>query len=208
MINVNLLPKNLRRKREPGYWRLIAVVFPLLVFVVAGLVQFSANQTEANRVEERELRQLKYETLLPDIEEQQELLARQRQLQELIAVRNAVRQNRIIWSDELAAMLQTLPAPVSETQPRVAFNSLSMQALDAGTRQQRVANTTYEGAEPIAEMSIQGSAINAEVLADYLLALQNSPLFGVSFQNAARDEETGLYGFSITVGALAGGRDE
>jgi len=37
LININLLPKSLQRVREPGYWRVLAVVVPLAV----GSVLFS-----------------------------------------------------------------------------------------------------------------------------------------------------------------------
>jgi type IV pilus assembly protein PilN len=206
LINVNLLPKNLRRRREPGYWRLIAVLFPLLALGVLAFIQLTTNQTEARLQEEKATRQLQVDLLQDALREQAALQARQRQLNELIAIRDAVRDGRIIWSNELLAMLETLPLAEGTAQPRIAFNQLTMQALDQGARQQRVSNATYDGRDVLAEMSVQGTAISAEVLAGYIRALENSPLFGVSFQNAARDETTGLYQFNLTIGALAGGR--
>jgi type IV pilus assembly protein PilN len=53
MISINLLPKNLRRRSEPAYWRLVAVLIPLLVIGIAGFMQFSAGQTEAQPLEGR-----------------------------------------------------------------------------------------------------------------------------------------------------------
>lgn len=208
MININLLPKNLRRRREPGYWRLIAVMFPLLVLAVAGFMQFAAMNVEAARREDVNSRQLKLATYQDDLREQRELRARQAQLRELIAVRDAVRANTINWTGELSAMLETLPSNEGSAQPRIAFSQLSMQALDANTQQQRATSYTYEGQTPIAEMSVQGTAISSEVLATYIRALENSSSFGVSFQNAAREDETGLYRFSLTIGALAGRTNE
>lgn len=201
MINVNLLPKNLRRRREPGYWRLIAVFFPLLALAVLALMQFTANQTEARLQEERATRQLQVDLLQEALREQAALQARQLQLGELIAIRDAVREGRIVWSNELLAMLETLPVAEVGAVPRIAFTQLSMQALDPGARQQRLDNATYDGLEVMAEMSLQGVAVSTEVLADYLRALEDSELFGVAFQNASRDEQTGLYQFNLTIGA-------
>lgn len=208
MININLLPKNLRRRREPGYWRLIAVLFPLLVIAVAGFMQFTAMNTEQARQEDVNQRQIKLATYQEDLREQRELRARQAQLRELIAIRDAVRANTINWTGELSAMLETLPSNEGSAQPRIAFTQLAMQALDANTQQQRVTSHTYEGLAPIAEMSVQGTAISTEVLAAYIRALENSSSFGVAFQNAAREDDTGLYRFSLTIGALAGRPDE
>jgi len=206
LINVNLLPKNLRRRREPGLWRLIAVLFPLLALAVLAFIQVTANQSEARLHEERAARQLQVNLLQEALREQAALQARQRELGELIAIRDAVREGRIVWSNELLAMLETLPVAEAGAAPRIAFTQLSMQALDRGARQQRLDNATYDGLEVLAEMSLQGVAVSTEVLAAYLRALEDSPLFGVSFQNASRDEQTGLYQFSLTIGALTGGQ--
>jgi type IV pilus assembly protein PilN len=206
LININLLPKNLRRRREPGYWRLAAVLLPLVAFSVAAFMQYTVLQTEQNRLEEVDLRQIRLATYQDDLREQQELNARLRQLGELIAIRDAVREGAIVWTSEIAAMLETLPPRITPERPRIAFSQLTLQSLDASARQQRINNYTYEGQDVIAEMSVQGTADSSEALADYIRALQGSPLFGVSFQNAAFEEQTGLYRFSLTVGALAGGR--
>ena len=198
MINVNLLPKNLRRRSEPGYWRLIAVFFPLLVLGVAGFMQVAINGTARSLAEERDLRELKLSTLQPAIQEQELLQARQRSLSELIAVRNAVQEGRIDWTDELASMLETLPPRTETGQPRVEFSALDMRALS------NEPNDAYDGASTVAEMTVSGTAVSSEVLATYVRSLERSPLFAVAFQNATRDEESGFYTFSLTIGALAG----
>ena len=191
------MPKNLRRRREPGYWRFIALLFPLLVLGVAGFMQVSIDATARTLAEERDLRELKLSTLQPALQEQELLQARQRQLGELIAVRNSVQAGKIDWTDELASMLETLPSPMDTGLPRVEFNALSMNALTGEP------NDAYDGAPTIAEMTVAGTAVTSEVLAQYVRSLERSPLFAVAFQNAARDEESGFYSFSLTVGALA-----
>ena len=134
------MPKNLRRRREPGYWRFIALLFPLLVLGVAGFMQVSVSATARTLAEERDLRELKLSTLRPALEEQERLQARQRQLGELIAVRNSVQAGKIDWTDELASMLETLPPPMDTGLPRVEFNALSMSALGGEP------NDAYDGA--------------------------------------------------------------
>jgi type IV pilus assembly protein PilN len=205
MISINLLPKKLRRSSEPAYWRLVAVLIPLLVIGIAGFMQFSANQTEARLQDDVALKRLRLASLQADVNEQRELQARQQELNELIAIANTLRDQRIIWSDELFAMLETLP-PSDGGRPRVAFSQLVMQPLSESERQQRVQGNVYDGAEPLAEMTVQGTAISTQALADYIASLQRSPLFGVAFNSASRQSDTELYQFSMTIGALTTGR--
>ena len=203
MINVNLLPKNLQRRREPGYWRLIAVAFPVLVLAVIGTLQFSAMQTEKQLAETQGEREVQLELLRPFVEEQNELQARQRELDELVGIKNAVEEGRIIWSEQIFAMLETLPAQGESLDSRIAFEQLDMRALEASARDRLAADNTYEGVPVVAEMDIQGTAGSTEILANYIRELQTSERFGVSFRDASRESENNLYTFSLTVGAAA-----
>ena len=205
MISVNLLPKNLRRVREPGYWRALAVLVPLVTFAVAFSFQYLAWQTTQNLEREAQAREDQLVLLQPFLQEQQELQARQRQLNELIAVADAVRENRIAWTGEIAALLETLPAQGTGPRPSIDFRTLSMRSVvPPQTDENR-----YEGASVIAEMSIGGSVEDLEVLASFVRNLEDSADFGVLFQNASRqtgeEELDALYGYSLTVGALQGG---
>ncbi len=206
MINVNLLPKNLQRRREPGYWRLIAVAFPVLVLAVIGMMQFSVLQTERQLAETKVEREERLELLRPYVQEQNELQARQRELAELIGIANAVREGRIVWSEQIFAMLETLPAQGAGVDSRIAFDSLDLNALDAGARNRLSNDDTYEGVDVVAEMDIQGTAGSTEILADYIRQLQDSPRFGVSFRDTSREGDGDLYTFSLTVGAAAVGQ--
>lgn len=206
VININLLPKNLRRRQEPGYWRLVAALIPIVVFGTLGLLQFSSQETERRLVEDRAFRQLRLDSLREDLARQRALQARQAQLNELIAISESLRDRRIIWSDELYAMLETLPGTDTQGRPRVAFSSLVMQPLSESERQARVQSATYDGAEPLAEMSIQGTAVSTQALSDYIAALQSSPYFGVAFNSTTRQSDSNLYQFNMTVGALTEGR--
>lgn len=197
MININLLPKNLRRVREPGYWRLLAAAFPLLVLLVAGIMQYSAQTTANNLQREKLAREDQLALLQPFLREQRDLVARQQQLNQLIAVARAVRENTVVWTGEIAGLLETLPVG-GGTRPNIDFRSLSMQSVvPARSDPQR-----YEGKPVTAEMSVSGTVVSPEVLAEFIRALERNANFGVSFQNAQRDSEEGLYQYSLTVGAL------
>lgn len=209
MINVNLLPKNLQRVREPGYWRVLAVAVPIVVFGVVFAFQYLAWQTTQNLERDVQAREEQLVLLQPFLEEQADLQARQRQLNELIAVAEDVRQYTVVWTDEIAGLLETLPAQGDGDRPNIDFGSLSMRRVAPPQSNAE----RYEGASIIAEMSIGGTVANLEVLAQFVRNLENSAEYGVLFQNTSRQggEEEGddaLYSYSLTVGALDGGGDE
>ena len=127
MINVNLLPKHLRRVREPGYWRFVAVLFPLLVLGTLAFVQYAVNQTVANKQAEVVTLEARKAALQEFIARRNELVAQQQQLNDLIGVRNAVQADRIVWTGELGAVLETLPSQGEALRPRIDFQSLTMR---------------------------------------------------------------------------------
>ena len=198
MININLLPKNLRRVREPGYWRLLAIVFPLLVLGVAFVLQMFAYQTAQNLQTEKQQRQDELALLQPYIQEQQALLQRQRDLNQLIAVERAVHQNRILWTGEISGLLETLPPRGTGTRPNIDFKSLSMNAVNPPKSDPN----KYEGKSVVAELDVSGDVASPEVLAQFIRALEGSNAYGVSFQSAARQQQSDLFTYQLTVGAL------
>lgn len=199
MININLLPKNLRRVREPGYWRLLIVLFPLLVFGVAALFQYFASTTEANLQREKLAREDQLALLQPFLREQRDLLTRQQQLNQLIAVARSVRENRIMWTGEIAGMLEHLPARSVAGRPVIDFDALTMTSIVPP----RSDPQRYEGRPVIAEMTVNGNVLNADVLAEFIRSLENSRNFGVAFQTATRQSDTDLFDYTLTVGAIA-----
>jgi cell division protein FtsX len=110
LINVNLLPKSLKRIREPGYWRVLAVAVPLVVAGVLFGIQYLTNQTIANLQRDVQLREDQLALLQPFLDEQRQLQTRQAALRELIAIAEEVRRGQVLWTTEIAALLETCPA--------------------------------------------------------------------------------------------------
>ncbi len=203
MININLLPRNLRRVREPGYWKLLSVLVPVLAFAIIFFFQFTANQTEQNLA--GQVRQLedRIALLQPALTEQRNLQLRQTQLRELITVANAVRQGAVGWSDELGSMLEYLPATTVGGRPGIDFSNLQMQTVDPP----RTDPNRYEGNPVIAEMTVSGTVAGTAILEEFIGALEQSNEYGVFFQSASRVQEEGgplLYNYSLTIGSLGG----
>ncbi len=204
MINVNLLPRNLRRVHEPGYWKLLSVLVPLLALGIIFFFQFTANQTELNLEARNQQLRDRVAVLQPALQEQRDLQQRQSQLRDLIEVSNAVRQGAISWSAELGSMLEYLPAEQVNGRPGIDFSSLQMVSIYPP----RTDPGRYEGAPVIAEMTVSGTVAGTAILERFIGALENSPEYGVAFQSASRNQgedlDADLYTYNLTIGAVDG----
>ncbi len=199
MISINLLPKHLRRVREPGYWRIIAVVFPLLVLGTLGVIQFLQIQTENGKKREIAELEIRRDELQQYVNKQEEVQAQLAQVQQLIAIRDQVQQGRILWSNEITALIETLPARGDAPRPRIEMQTITMQATEGGTDPSK-----YEGRPTTAEIQVSGKVLDMKVLAEFMKSLETSEDFGVQLQSTSREEESGIYTYSLTIGALAG----
>ena len=200
MINVNLLPKSLQRVREPGYWRILAVTFPIVVAAVLFSMSYLTNQTIANLERDVALREDQLALLQPFLAEQRELQQRQQALRALIAVAEEVRRGQVIWTSEIPALLEYVPVATVGGAPVIDFRSLNVRAVYPPARD---ANR-YEGAAIVSEASISGTVRGPEVLATFVRNLENAPDFGVLFQNASRQGDEDLFTYNVTVGGFSG----
>jgi type IV pilus assembly protein PilN len=200
LININLLPKALKRLREPGYWRVLAVAFPLLVGGVIGGIQYLTNQTVSNLEREVQIRQDQLALLQPFLAEQRDLQQRQQSLRQLISIAEEVRRGRVVWTAEIAALLELLPPRTSATPP-IDFRSLNMRSVYPPARDPN----RFEGEAIMTEMAISGSVDGMETLARFVRSLERAQDFGVLFQNASRNADTDLFTYNLTVGGFTGG---
>jgi len=201
LININLLPKALKRIREPGYWRVLAVAFPLLVGGVIVGIQVLTNQTITNLERDVQVREDQLALLQPFLAEQRDLQQRQQALRQLISIAEEVRRGRVVWTAEIANLLELLPPALDADTPSIDFQNLNMRAIWPPTSSAE----RFEGLSVITEMSISGRADGPETLARFVRSLENAQEFGVLFQNASRDGETERFNYSLTVGGFSGG---
>lgn len=209
MINVNLLPKNLRRKRESGIWKLLYVAIPLITLVVIAAIQIAANNRERSLISTRDGLELDLVRLQPFVDEQQALQARQQSLNELIAVDQSVREGQVVWSSELFSLLETLPPQGNTLEPSIVFDSLSI-AKD----EQDFTNFT---ANLVADIS--GRARDSTSLLTYLRILETTDVYDFEFGGATQEpnqQETvteidplAPFNFTLTIGTIVeSGTDE
>ena len=202
MIRLNLLPKDLRRRVEPGWWRLAAATFALVVLSVLGILHYGAytelNQTKA----ERDALRAEVEALRPFIAEQNRLEQERKALEALLAIREGLKKSFVPWSDYLATFIRQIPQEGGRLP--VALRSVGNRAIpeDEATRMAQAG--TFDGKRVRVEFTVQGEALNQNALVSFVRAFETSPRFGIEFQGASLDQNRGLYTFSARVGLVGG----
>lgn len=204
MINLNLLPKNLRRRVEPGWWRLAAAVFVLATLGTVGTIHFTTLSNLRALQNERDQLQVEVDVLRPFIAEQNRLTAQQQELEKLLAVKNQLRTRFVPWSDNLSAVINQMPRGSGSKPIEVSVRSIGSKVLTPQESQSQAQAGTYDGKPVNLEFSIQGEAPTQAALIRFVEAFESSPRFGINFQNASLDENTNSYTFGATVGVVGG----
>jgi type IV pilus assembly protein PilN len=200
LIKLNLLPKNLRRRVEPGWWRLAAAAVVLAVLGAVAFLHLST-LTQVQALEhQRDQLQLEVDVLRPFIAEQNRLNQQQRELEQLLAVRSQLRERFVPWSDNLALVINQIPR--EGRRFGVALRSIGTRALTPHETRNNVQTGVYDGKPVNVEFVLTGEAIGQGALIRFVEAFENSPRFGINFQNASLDQQRQLYTFGATVGLV------
>ncbi|MEZ0348898.1 MAG: flagellar protein FliT [Thermus sp.] len=202
MIRLNLLPKNLRRRVEPGWWRLVAALFALVVLLTLGFLHYTAYTELSLAKEERDALRAEVEALKPFIQEQNRLQQERKALEALLAIREGLRKNFVPWSEYLAAFINQIPREGGRFP--VALRSVGTRALTEEEAAQQAQNGAFDGKKVRVEFTLQGEALNQNALVRFIQAFETSPRFGIEFQGASLDQNRGIYTFSARVGAVGG----
>jgi type IV pilus assembly protein PilN len=200
LIKLNLLPKNLRRRVEPGWWRLAAAAVVLAALGVVAFLHISTLSRVQALENQRDQLQVEVDVLRPFIAEQNRLNQQQRELEQLLAVRNQLRERFVPWSDNLAQVINQIPR--EGRRFGVALRSIGTKSLTPQEIQSNVQNGLYDGKPVSIEFNLQGEAIGQNALIRFVEAFENSPRFGINFQNASLDQTRQLYTFGATIGLV------
>ncbi|ADD29488.1 competence protein [Meiothermus ruber] len=200
MIKLNLLPKNLRRRVEPGWWRLAAVAVVLAVLGTVAFLHLSTLSRVQALENQRDQLQVEVDVLRPFIAEQNRLNQQQRELEQLLAVRNQLRERFVPWSDNLALVINQIPR--EGRRFGVALRSIGTKVLTPQEVQSNVQNGLYDGKPVNVEFNLQGEAIGQNALIRFVEAFETSPRFGINFQSASLDQQRQLYTFGATIGLV------
>ena len=203
MISINLLPKTLRKRIEPGWWRLIAIAVPVLAVGIMGVMQLSAiNQENALRDEKTQLEQ-EVSVLNRYVEGQKQLNAQQKELEGIVAIKTQLEQGKVSWSKELSTFAAKIPrASVGRPGSAVALRSMSLKRLDAAAAAGFATTKVYDGKPVTTEFTIDGEAASRGDLTRFIAAFEGDPKFGIQFNGWTLQKEKNKYSFTATVGLV------
>ncbi len=191
MVNLNLLPKRLRRRAGPDWWRTAAIVVPLVIVGVVGYITVQTQSTLNARLNERDQLRAEVQILRPYVNEFRKLEKRRRELEQIAEVARKVRATFQPWSEYLANFLRRLPRRGGRLT--VSLASVNARAIDPGRAEQ------IYGVPAQVEFSLRGEAASDRALIDLVHTFETDPGFGINFQNASFDKQTGIYSFSANV---------
>ncbi len=205
MIKLNLLPKKLRKRVEPGWWRLTAIIFPLLVLAIIASMYVGAT-TQINQLTgERSQLQAEVAILQPYIKKQRELKQRKAELEQIIQVDQEVKANFVAWSDKIAAFINQIPRRGGRFE--VFLRSINTTLIPPDARARMVDQGLYDRKPVSVEFTIRGEAKNEAALIRFVKAFEDSPNFGINFKHSSLAED-GTYTFDATVGIIEHGSSE
>ncbi|MDM7324950.1 MAG: flagellar protein FliT [Thermus sp.] len=202
MIRLNLLPKNLRRRIEPGWWRLAAGAFALVVLFFLGVFHYTAYTELSLAKAERDALRAEVEALKPFIAEQNRLQRERQALEALLAIREGLKKGFVPWSQYLAAFIRQIPQEGGRLP--VALRSVGMRSISEEEATRMAQTGAFDGKRVRVEFTVQGEALSQGALVRFVQAFEASPRFGIEFQGASLDANRGLYTFSARVGAVGG----
>jgi len=195
LVNINLLPKKLRRRAEFDWWRLIAIFVPLIVFGTIAYITLKTSGELHAKTNQRDQLRAEVQILQPYVAEFQKLERRRKELEQIAVVARKVRSTFKPWSDYLAEFLNRLPAQRGHLL--VSLKSIDAHAIDPGR-----AKLVY-GIPAQVEFSLRGEAASEKALISFVKVFETDPNFSINFQSTNFDERTKIYTFNASVGMVA-----
>lgn|GEM_PF-3711909 len=197
MININLLPADLKRSTGPDVFKIASGAILTVGLLTMAILQISASSTLANVNRDIETVRSELAVLQPRVREHDQLTQERAELLAVASVSTALTAAQTSWSADLAKFVRQLP---SASSPLISLTSLTMQR--AGSAGATPATSAYDGKPVTKEVAVNGSARSSAALVRFVNTFEQAPDFGVQFQNANKDAETGVYAFVVTVGMI------
>ena len=197
MIKLNLLPKTLRKRVEPGWWRLTAIIFPLVVLAIIMMMYVGALTQIGRLTNQRSQLQAEVAVLQPYITKQRELKRRKAELEKIIEVDREVKAKFVAWSDKIAAFINQIPRRGGRFE--VFLRSINTTLVPPESRTRMADEGLYDRKPVAVEFTVQGEARNEGALIRFIKAFEDSPNFGINFKHSSRSED-GSYTFTTNIG--------
>ncbi len=212
MISINLLPKTLRKRVEPGWWRLIAIAIPVVVLGVILGLQLGLNNQISGLTAQRDQLTTEVAALQKYVDGNAALIAQQKELEVTTAIKAQLEQSRVRWSDQLSTFVKKIPASITRPNgPAVSLKSLSVKQLTPAESQTKAASGAYDKKPITTEFALTGEAESYADIQKYITVFENDPKFGIEFTGSTRSDVTASqgtakstrYSFNATVGVVS-----
>jgi type IV pilus assembly protein PilN len=187
MVKINLLPKNLRKRVEPGYWRLIAVAFPVLVLAVCGVLQISKNNEIARLQNDKLTLEQQKQALQRYVTGQRDLQAQQNSLNEVVKIDAQLSGDPEKWSAQIQRFLEQMPRKGGS--PLVTLKTMSIAPINPGTL--AGGELPYDGKYVTKQIQLTASADTDSDVIAFVQSFENSKDFGIRFGRMQRQEALG-----------------
>lgn len=190
VVEINLLPKEYRKQTQPDAWRYASFgVAGLTAAVLGGWLMIVSGSTARLSGQSAEL-QRQIDALTPAKQESDRLQARKTELEQVTAVALQLRDQKAYWSNDLATFTGNVPGGV-------VIRTLSMSGAPAAG-----ASVAFGGRPVQRQLEVSGVGRSQDAVSQFIKAYEGDPAFGVDFRGMQRQEETGNYTFTASVGVL------
>jgi type IV pilus assembly protein PilN len=212
LISINLLPKTLRKRVEPGWWRLIAIAIPVVVLGVILGLQLGLNNQISGLTAQRDQLDTEVRALQRFVDGNTALIAQQKELEVTTAIKAQLEQARVKWSDQLSTFVKKIPASITRpNSPAVSLKSLSVKHLNPAESQSKAATGAYDKKSVSTEFTLTGEAESYADITKYISVFEQDPKFGIEFGGSSRSATTSIpggtesarYSFTATVGVVS-----
>jgi type IV pilus assembly protein PilN len=212
LISINLLPKTLRKRVEPGWWRLIAIAIPVVVLGVILGLQLGLNNQISGLTAQRDQLDTEVRALQRFVDGNTALIAQQKELEVTTAIKAQLEQARVKWSEQLSTFVKKIPASITRPNvPAVSLKSLSVKHLNPAESQSKAATGAYDKKSISTEFTLTGEAESYADITKYISVFEQDPKFGIEFGGSSRSAitsnagglETARYSFTATIGVVS-----
>jgi type IV pilus assembly protein PilN len=211
LIKINLLPKTLRKRVEPGWWRLIAIAVPLVALAVMIGMQLAANSERDQLAQTRDDRTTELALLQKYITAQNELTAQQRELEATTGIKAQLERERVAWSREIRQFTAQIPRSTDNPGRLAAsLQNMSLRRLDPAAATSQASTGVYDGKNIVTEVQFNAEATSLNDIETFQRTFENSDRFGINLGSVTRGQTQNqnnanaapIYTFTATVGLV------
>jgi type IV pilus assembly protein PilN len=207
LIRINLLPKTLRKRVEPGWWRLIAIAVPLVALAVMVGMQLAANSERDQLVQTRDDRTTELALLQKYISAQSELTAQQRELEATTSIKAQLERERVAWSKEIRTFTSQIPRSSEDgTRLAASLQNITLRRIEPTSATTQATTGAYDGKTVTTEVSFNAQTTSFNDVETFQRAFENNDRFGINLGSVTRTQDSNTnvsrYTFSAIVGLV------